>query len=310
MEKHKTRHVFIEHIFEYRSARKRKLILSLLVTLVVMIIEFAGGFITNSIALISDAVHMLTHSLALLIGLAAIFIAKHNPPCHHKTFGLYRAEILAAFINGFFLLIFAGTLIYQSILRFIHPREILSTQMFIIAFIGLGANVVSILILGGSHGKDINIKGIFYHMISDAVSSVGILAAAVIILFTRWNFLDPLVSIGICILIVYWSAGVLKESTQVLLEMVPTGLNIDTIKNDIEANFQEVKNIFHIHIWTITSDILALSCYIQLHDSNKLVSQQDAITSKIRTYLYKKYNIIESTIQITEEDESVTCAIR
>ncbi len=310
MDRHKTRHGFIEHIFEYRSARKRKLILSLLITLAVMVIEFAGGLFANSIALISDAVHMFTHSLALLIGLAAIFIAKNNPPCHHKTFGLYRAEILAAFVNGFFLLIFAVALVYESILRLIHPREVLSAQMFVIAFLGLAANLASILILSGSHHRDINIKSIFYHMISDAVSSIGIVVAAIIILFTRWNFLDPLVSIGICILIIYWSAGVLKESAQILLEMVPAGLDIDTLKNDIEANFPDVKNIFHIHIWTITSDILALSCYIQLHDSNKLVSQQDALTFKIRTHLYERYKIIESTIQITEEDESVTCAIR
>lgn len=304
------RESFLDNLFAYRNLQKRKIVFSLTITTIVMVLELLGGFLANSIALISDSIHMFTHSLSLIIGLIAIYISK-NPPCHHKTFGLYRAEILAAFINGLSLLILAGIIIYESVLRFIEPREVLTAQMFIIAVIGLSVNLISIMILREGHKSNLNIKSIFYHMIADAVSSIGIVAAAIIIYFTGWNILDPIVSLGICFLIIWWSGGVLKESGQILLEMAPKDLNIDTLKKDIESNFPEVKSIFHIHIWTITPDIIALSCFLRLRDTAKTINinEQDGITSRIRAYVYKKYNIIEATIQITDEDESGTCAI-
>jgi len=304
------RESFLENLFTYRNLQKRKIIFSLVITTIVMALELLGGFLTNSIALISDSVHMFTHSLSLIIGLTAIYIAK-NPPCHHKTFGLYRAEILAAFINGLSLLALAGIIIYESIMRFMEPREVLTAQMFIIAIIGLSVNLISIMILREGHKADLNIKSIFYHMIADAVSSIGIVAVAIIIYFTDWNFLDPVASLGICFLIIWWSAGVLKESGQILLEMTPKGLEIDAIKKDIESNFPEVESIFHIHIWTITPDIIALSCFLRVSDAGKItnIGEQDRITSRVKEHLYKKYNIIEATIQITDVDESGTCAI-
>ncbi len=304
------RSAILEHLFEYRSIKKKKVALSLVITFGVMLVEFIGGYLTNSIALISDAVHMFTHSVALMIGLIAIFIAK-NPPCQHKTFGLYRAEILGAFINGIFLLLLSVFIAHESVERFMNPEDVLSGQMFIIALIGLSVNMASIFILRGAHKRDLNVKGIFYHMIADAASSVGIVLAAILIFFTGWNFLDPLVSLGICVLIAIWSFSVIKESAKVLLEMTPTGLKIEDIIEDIKANFPEIENVFHVHIWTITSDIIALSCYIKLKAAaNAGIKEQDAITSRMRTHLYEKYSIIESTVQITDEDERNTCAIR
>jgi cobalt-zinc-cadmium efflux system protein len=296
---------FSEHLFEYRNVEKKKLSLSLLITTIVLFIEIFGFFITNSIALLSDAGHMFTHSFAIAISLIAIIIAK-KPPCHHRTFGLYRAEILAAFINGLFLLLVVTLIIWEAIQRLLNPEEILGYQMLFIAFIGLFVNIVSIRILHGSHKENMNIRGVFYHMISDAISSVGIIVAAIIILFTGWNIIDPLVSLMISGLILYWAWGILKESSRVLLETAPRGLDADIIKNDLKKNFSEIKNLNNMHLWTIIPEMIVFSTHISLKkDLNDI--DREKLVSKINKYLASKYNIIESTIQITSDEELLIC---
>ncbi|MFC1724995.1 cation diffusion facilitator family transporter [candidate division KSB1 bacterium] len=291
-----TKSPFTEKLFEYRSTEKKKLVLSLVITTVVMFVEVIGGILTGSIALVSDAGHMFTHSFAITISLIAIIIAK-KPPCHHRTFGLYRAEILAAFINGLFLLAVAGLIIYESILRIIEPEEILSLYMLVIAFIGLAVNLVSILILHGSHKGDLNIKSVFYHMIADAVSSIGIIIAAVIIYFTGWNILDPVVSIGISLVILQWSYGVLKDSARILLEMAPPGVSSEAIADDIKKTFPGIKEVDRIHLWTITADMLVFSAHVTL-DENIKGQNRRKMLDDIDNLLSEKYNIIESTIQL------------
>jgi cobalt-zinc-cadmium efflux system protein len=300
MSNKKPKNAFSDHIFEFRTVEKKKLILSLIITSIVMIIEIIGGFLTNSIALLSDAGHMFTHSFAIGISLIAIIIAC-KPPCHHRTFGLYRTEVLAAFVNGLFLLLVVAIIIYEAIQRFIHPVEVLGFQMLLIAFIGLGVNLASIYILHGSHKENLNIRGVFYHMIADAVSSVGIVIAALVILLTGWNFIDPLVSLGISLLIIYWAWGILKDSTRVLLETAPKGLDIDVISNDLKKKFPEIKELYNVHLWTIIPEMIVFSAHITIN-IKKLKMKQEKLIKKINTYLSKKYNIIESTIQVTTEE--------
>lgn len=299
------RNPFSEHLFEYRNVEKKKLSLSLLITAIVMIIEIIGSIITNSIALLSDAGHMFTHTFAITISLFAIIIAK-KPPCHHRTFGLYRAEVLAAFINGLFLLFVVVVIAYEAIQRLINPKEVLGFQMLFIAFIGLSVNIVSISILHGSHKDNMNIRGVFYHLISDAVSSIGIILAAIVILLTGWNLIDPLVSLLISILILYWAWGILKESSRVLLEIAPKGLDVDIIRKDLKNNFSEIKNLNNMHLWTITPEMIVFSAHISIKDNYNNIDKENLV-SKINSYLNKKYNIIESTIQITIDEELLTC---
>lgn len=299
------RNPFSEHLFEYRDVEKKKLSLSLLITAIVMIIEIIGSIITNSIALLSDAGHMFTHTFAITISLVAIIIAK-KPPCHHRTFGLYRAEVLAAFINGLFLLFVVVVIAYEAIQRLINPKEVLGFQMLFIAFIGLSVNIVSISILHGSHKDNMNIRGVFYHLISDAVSSIGIILAAIVILLTGWNLIDPLVSLLISILILYWAWGILKESSRVLLEIAPKGLDVDIIRKDLKNNFSEIKNLNNMHLWTITPEMIVFSAHISIKDNYNNIDKENLV-SKINSYLNKKYNIIESTIQITIDEELLTC---
>lgn len=307
MTKNPAQKAFSEHLFEYRHVQQKKLVFSLGITSIVMILEIIGGYLTNSMALLSDAGHMFTHVFALLIGLIAIIIAR-KPPCHHRTFGLYRAEVLAAFVNGLFLLVIVGIIIYEAILRLLNPVEILGLEMLLIAFIGLAVNITSILILRGSHKDDLNIRSIFYHMFADAISSVGIVIAAIIIMFTDWTFVDPFVSIGISLIIFLWAWGVLKDSTRILLETSPKGLDIDLISDDLKKNFSEIRELHNVHLWSITPDMLVFSAHVQINES-KIKGKQEDVISRINDYLLQKYNIIECTIQICSENGSEVCNI-
>ena len=305
MKKQTLTNTFSDHLFEYRTVEQKKLILSLSITAITMILELIGGFLSNSMALLSDAGHMFTHAFAIGISLVAIFIAT-KPPCHHRTFGLYRAEVLAAFVNGLFLLLVVGIIIYEAALRIINPIKIFGLEMLVIAFIGLAVNAASILILRGSHKENLNIRGVFYHMFADAVSSVGIVLAALFIMYTGWTLIDPLVSIGISALILYWAWGILKDSTRVLLETTPKGLDINMIGDDLKNNFPEIKELHNVHLWSITPDMLVFSAHIKLYP-DKLQTKQEILISKINEYLAKKYKIIESTIQVASEDETDVC---
>jgi len=305
MENKRIKTAYSDSLFQFRSIERKRLILSLTITLTVMVIEIVGGFIINSIALISDAGHMFTHAFAISISLLANFIAR-KPPCHHKTFGLYRAEILAAFINGLFLITIVGFIIYEAILRFLNPQEIFGFYMLIVAFIGLAVNITSIIILQGHKSTSLNVKSVFYHMIADAASSIGIVIAALIIMSTGFVILDPIVSLGISIVIIYWAYGILRDSTRILLEMAPRGMNIDTISKGLKANFPEIAELYYAHLWTIIPDMLIYSAHVKLN-SNLIQENQEDFILKVNEFLFERYRIIESTIQIRSKDNIEVC---
>ena len=289
------RHDSFAELFEFRDVAKKRLIISLTITLIVMIVEIAGGIFTGSIALLSDAGHMFTHCFAIAISLAAVIIAK-KPACHHRTFGLYRAEILAAFINGIMLLFVVGVIIYEAVQRIIDPEDINAIQMLGIALIGLAVNVASILILRGGYKTSLNIRSVFYHMLGDAASSVGIVIAAVVIFYTEWNMLDPIISIGISVLILIWAISILRESGIILLEMAPKGLDVDVIEEDLKKRFPRITAMEKVHLWSITTDMLVFSAHMSLRDEGDHNCCK-TLFPEISRYLSVKYNIIETTIQ-------------
>ena len=290
------------HIFEFRQVNRKKLLLSLTITISVMIVEFIGGYLANSIALISDGWHMFTHSFAIMLALVAIIIAT-KPPCHHRTFGLYRAEILAAFVNGIFLIIVVIIIIIDAIERLLNPQDVLGFEMMIVAILGLVVNLVSIKILHGSHSHDVNIKSVFYHMIVDAVSSVGVLAAAIIIHYTGWFIIDPIVSLGISAVIIFWAYGIIKESTVILLEMTPVGVDLDSISDNLKLTFPEIRDIISIHCWTITTNMVVLTMHIDVQPG----IDRDDLTNSINDHLRTECNVVETTIQISKGGVTSSC---
>ncbi len=293
----------INHLFEYRSVEKKKLVLSLTITLIVMFVEIFGALITNSIALLSDSGHMFTHAFAIGISLSAMYIAS-KPACDDKTFGLYRAEILAAFINGLFLIPIVGFIMYEAVVRTMFPQAVDGFYMLIVAIIGLTVNISSILILQGSYDNNLGVKSVFYHMIADAASSVGIVVISIIIMFSGWTILDPIVSFGISIVIIFWAWGILRDSSRILLEKAPKGFNADVLKDEIKKGFSKIKDIYNIHLWTITPGIHIFSAYIQV---NREDIDNDKIVAEINEFLIEKYKILESTLQLTIENKPEAC---
>ena len=186
----------MEELCEYKDVEKKKLILSMSITGIVMVIEVIGGIFSNSLALLSDAGHMFTHFFALLMSFVAIKIAS-KLPCHHRTFGLYRAEIIAALFNSLFLFGVTGYIFYESILRILQPEPILEFEMLMVAIIGLIVNIITVTILQKSSHEDLNVRGAYIHMIGDTGSSVAIIIGVVILIFTDWFIIDPLLAIGI-----------------------------------------------------------------------------------------------------------------
>ncbi len=229
----------LSDIHEYKNVTKNRLILSMVVTASVMVIEVVGSILSGSLALISDASHMFTHLFALIISFAAIMISCREP-CHHRTFGYYRAEILAALFNSIFLFGVTAYIFFQGIERLLNPQPVLGFEMFLVALAGLAANGFSILILRKSIKNDLNVKGAFLHMFADTASSVFIIIGAIVVSLTGWYIIDPLLGIGISVLIFIWAFGLMQDSINVLMETSPKGINANVVTEEIKKNIPEV----------------------------------------------------------------------
>lgn len=285
-----------DELFEYRLVGKKKLKLTMAITAGMMLAEIIGGLLTNSLALISDAGHMFTHFFALAISFGAILCANRKS-CHHRTFGFYRMEILAALFNSLFLFAATVWILIESIKRIIYPAPVLGMQMFIIAVAGLIVNFISVLILHGAGKEDINIKSAFLHMWADTLSSVVIVVGAVIIYFTHWNIIDPILSIAIALLIVGWGWGLFRDSVNILLESAPKGMNSEQVSDALMKEIPEIKEITDLHIWEITSKMYSMTAHIKLKE--QLGKEQErTILHTIKIILNKYFDIEHATIEI------------
>lgn len=284
-----------DELFEYRSLEKKKLKLAIAVTGVVMVVEIIGGLLTNSLALISDAGHMFTHFFALAISLGAILFA-NRPSCHHRTFGFYRIEILSALFNSLFLFGVTAWILIEGIKRIIHPAPILSLQMFIIAIVGLLANLVSAWILHGTSKDDLNVRSAFVHMIADTLSSVVIVIGAVILYFTGWTIIDPILSIGIALVIFAWGWGLFRDSVNILLEAVPKGITTDEVSEVLMKEVSAIKEITDLHIWEITSKMYSMTAHIKLKEQLVRTGIKK-ILNKIKQIVNEQFDIEHTTIE-------------
>ena len=283
---------------------KTNLLLSMVITGSVMVVEVIGSILTGSLALGSDAGHMFTHLFALAISFVAIVIACKQP-CHHRTYGFYRAEILAALFNSIFLFGVTAYIFYQGIERLLNPQPVLGFEMLLVAVLGLAANGLSILILRGSVRSDLNVKSAFLHMFADTISSVVIIIGAIIVSLTNWYFIDPLLGIGISILIFVWAWSLLRDSVNVLLETAPKGMDIDTVGAELKEKIPEITQITDMHIWEITSGMYSLTAHIEVDSVNYEKTSQ--ILDKINKLLDEKYGIEHTTIQLEPIHSPIPC---
>ena len=291
---HKSHNDHHGHSHDYRGMEKSRLKLSIVITSVAFFIEFAGGIISNSLALLSDAGHMFTHIVALGISFIAIKFSEREST-DKMTFGFYRAEIMAALFNGVTLLLLTAWIAYEAYRRFSEPSPINSLQMFWIALMGLAVNITTALILKDASHEDINVRAAFLHMLGDTLSSVGVVLGAVAIYYKGWLFVDPLLSIILCIPILIWSYHLITESVDVLLEAVPKEINLREVREGIKS-IDRVKEVHDVHIWTLTSGVYAMSAHVGVDDLH--ISETSILLARINELLKGRFRIGHSTIQL------------
>jgi cobalt-zinc-cadmium efflux system protein len=281
---------------QHKSRGMKHLQIALGITIIFFVIELAGGIFTQSLALLADSWHMLSDSSALAFALIAARIAK-RPIDLKKTFGYYRAEILAAFLNGIFLWAIVIFIFYEAILRLQNLEAVKSLDMFIIALAGFVANGISMIVLSKSKEESLNVKGAFLHVLTDTLGSVAAISAGLIMIFTGLYQADPLASVLVGILIFYSASKLVRESVNVLLEGVPHGIDVSAVEQRI-MEFKGVKEVHDLHVWCITpTKICAMSCHI-VADAD--VDRKQLISDLIKV-LREEFGIDHTTIQIEEE---------
>jgi cobalt-zinc-cadmium efflux system protein len=266
---------------------------AIILTAVTLVAEVAGGFWTNSLALLSDAAHVFMDLFALVLSLSAIVLANF-PATDRRTYGWHRAEIFASLINGATLLVIAAGILFEAWDRFFHPEAVKSKEMFIIATVGLVMNLVAASRLHSHSHDDLNVRSAFLHVIGDAVASVGVIVGGVVMLFTGWYVVDALISAGIALVIAWGSVRILREAGHILLEGVPPNVKIEELVEKLRA-VAGVNDIHHLHVWSICSHITALSAHIDILPDYRL--RQGEIIGEIEQMLDHDYHITHTTLQ-------------
>ncbi len=280
---------------QVRAGHERKLWMALGLTGSFMIAEVIGAFVTGSLALLSDAAHMLTDTLALAISLVAIQVAK-RPADRKRTFGYARFEILAAAFNALLLFVVAFYILFEAWQRLQAPAEIQSTGMLVIAVLGLIVNLISMALLASGSSESLNVKGAYLEVWSDMLGSLGVIIAALVLMYTGWGWVDSLVAaaIGLWVLPRTWT--LLRESTNVLLQGVPEGIDIDQVEQGIRA-VPGVGDVHDLHVWALTSGKNVLSAHLVVQLQGR---DEQAILAQVTELVQERFEIAHVTLQVEQ----------
>lgn len=275
-----------------RGADRRALSVVFALTASYMVVEVVGGLVTGSLALLADAGHMLSDAFSLGLALVAVWLAQ-RPATPNRSFGYKRAEILAALLNGATLVAISVWIFVESYNRLWEPPEILGGWMLAVAALGLVVNVAGALILSRSGGESLNVQGALRHVIADVMGSVGAIAAALVILATGWRYADPLISALIGLLVLASSWRLLRDSTNILLEGTPPGIDANKVGESMAAA-KGIREVHDLHIWTITSGFSALAAHVLVgHDEDCHARRRD-----LEDLLARDYGIKHTTLQV------------
>lgn len=257
--------------------------------------EFIGGLLSNSLALLSDALHNLSDTIAIFLSYLA-FVFGNKKATEKKTFGYKRLEILAALFNAMVLIFISLYLFYEAYERLLNPEPIKEKLMFIVASIGLVANLVSVLLLHKDSSHNLNIKSAYLHLIGDTLSSVGVIAGSILIIFFKIYWIDPVITILIGLMILRGSINIIRETVNILMEASPAGLDINEIKTELEK-VENIGNVHHIHTWRIADNDIHFQCHADLELSMP-IEKVDELRLKMEKLLLEKFGINHSTIQM------------
>ncbi|TDJ50390.1 MAG: cation transporter [Nitrospina sp.] len=282
---------------------QKKLQWAIILTFIVLCVEAVGGILSNSLALLSDAAHMLTDVFALSLSWLALKISS-QPSTRTRTYGYHRIEIFAALTNSMLLLGMALGILWEAWGRFQNPQAVHSLMVMGIATIGLTANLGVIYFLKDAalhtHRHDLNIKSAFYHVLGDCLASVAVIIGAGVMWATQWYVLDSIIAALVAAVLVWGAGKIIRDSLHILLEGVPKGISLAEVEKELVA-LPEVNDIHELHIWCICSNIYALSTHALVNDQR--MNQAENILADMKNLLEEKFNITHSTIQF----ETVPC---
>ncbi|MDH5449344.1 MAG: cation diffusion facilitator family transporter [Candidatus Bathyarchaeota archaeon] len=284
------------HEHTHPSKITRYLAIALGITAAFFVIELVGGTLTKSLTLLTDAWHMLNHIFALVFALTAAWLAL-RPISVTRTYGYYRTEILAAFLNGILLWAVAGYIVYEAFQRILQPIAVESLNMLTIAVLGLIANVLTVATLSRSKDESLNIKGAFLHVVADVLGSIGAISAGIIMYFTGWYQADPLISMVIAALIFYSSGKLVRDSLNVLLEGVPSHIDVSELNRRI-LEVEDVKEVHDLHVWCITPTTM---CCMSGHIVAEEGTDRKKLITTLITMLKEEFGIDHTTIQLEDE---------
>ncbi len=261
------------------------------------LIEFVGGILTNSLALLSDAGHMITDATSLLIAVVAQLLVL-KAKAKKSTYGFYRLEVFAAMVNSLFLFALIGYIAYEALQRFLNPEPVKGLQMLLIATVGLLINLIVGYMLYKSAEENINVKAAFLHVITDTLGSVAAILSGLAIVFLNLYIADPILSVAICLLIVPSAYSVLKSSVSILLEIAPAHLDVEQISEDIKS-IEGVKGVHDLHVWAITHGNVVLTAHVVVEDigfCNDIIEEVNRVAGR--------YGISHTTVQLERENSN------
>jgi len=278
------------------GANARSLSIALALTGSFLIAELAGAWLFNSLALLSDAAHMFTDAAALAIALAAIRIGQ-RPADKKRTYGYRRFEILAASFNALLLFVIAGYVLYEGIRRFLDPQPVGSAGMLAVAFLGLVVNLIAMRVLAGGRDRSLNVKGAYLEVWADMLGSVGVLLAAALIWATGWTWVDPTVAIAIGLWVLPRTWILLRDTTNILLQGVPRGIDLDAVRAAI-ADVAGVASVHDLHLWSVAGDDRSLTAHIVIDASE----DEQQVRRRVADQLHDRFEIEHATLQIERGD--------
>ncbi|MFI0848202.1 cation diffusion facilitator family transporter [Mesorhizobium sp. IMUNJ 23232] len=280
------------HDHDLRGADKNRVLLVALLTGGFMVIEALGGVLTGSLALLADAGHMLTDSIALWLAWWAFRLAE-RPATGRHTYGYGRVKTLVAYTNGVGIFVIALWIVYEAVTRFFSPGPVLGGPMLLVALAGLAVNIGGFLILRGGNRESLNMRGAILHVLGDLLGSVAAIVAALVILATGWTPIDPILSVLVAVLILSTAWSLMREAAHLLLEGAPANIDRDGIAADLAANVEGVKEINHMHVWSLDGEKTLATLNARLAEGANPIAAVTAIKSRLAA----KHGIDHATVE-------------
>ncbi|MFY8160735.1 MAG: cation diffusion facilitator family transporter [Candidatus Kapaibacteriota bacterium] len=279
----------------HHNVSGKNLAISVVLNLSITIVQIIGGILSNSLSLLSDALHNLSDGIALWLALVAEKLSNKDAN-NLRTFGYKRAQIISAFINSFILLFICAYLFYEAYHRIINPEVVDGKLLVFVAIFGLLANLISVILLHKDKDENINIRSAYLHLLGDTLSSVAVIIGGIFIIYFDWYLIDPILTILIGLYIIRETYFVFWETINILMQTKPSNIDMNEIVKEIN-NFETIKNVHHIHLWNLDDKDIHFECHLDLNEDLKL-SQIDIIRKEIEDMLHHKFEINHITIQV------------